>query len=273
MGFVLEDAMARAWTITITIMLLISMIGTGPLAAAASDETHESDDPAPGEQLAGVVEVQDAELDGELDQRAFGIAVATAANDSAKANVVADQMTDVEERLDELDQRKADLDEQREAGEISHGRYAAETAQLATEVDTAEQLLNASEQETDGLPAELLKERGVNASAIGTLQERADELNGPEVADIARSIAGNSSGAPTGPDQAGPPMNEMETDDESTERDDGMDAPDDESTETQSTTDDSTERNETDESNERDEHDDQSEATDTDADENRDRGR
>lgn len=262
MCFVLEDAMARTWTITITIMLLISMIGAGSFAAAASDETYESDDLAPGERLAGVVEVQDAELDGELDQRAFGIAVATAANDSAKADVVADQVTDVEERLDELDQRKADLDEQREAGEISQGRYAAETARLATEVDTAERLLNTSKQEADGLPAELLEERGVNASAIGTLQERADELSGPEVADIARSIAGNSSDVPAGPDQAGPPMNETETDNESTERDDSTDAPDTESTSTQ---------NDTDESNERDERDTQSK--DTAADENRARGR
>lgn len=68
-------------------------------------------------------------------------------------------------------------------------------------------------------------------------------------------------------------MNATETDDESTERDNGMgmDASDTESTETQNTTDHSNERNDTDTSNERDEHDDRSE--DTAADENRDRGR
>jgi hypothetical protein len=52
--------------------------------------------------------------------------------------------------------------------------------QMATETDNASR----------GLPADLLESKGINATAIQTLKERAGELGGPQVAAIARGIAG-----------------------------------------------------------------------------------
>ncbi|MFP4589571.1 MAG: hypothetical protein ACLFO3_06370 [Candidatus Acetothermia bacterium] len=42
----------------------------------------------------------------------------------------------------------------------------------------------------DGLPVELLEENGINTEAIQQLKEGAENLSGPEVAKIVRSIAG-----------------------------------------------------------------------------------
>lgn len=183
--------MQQLKTAAMAIVLVAAVIGTAPLASAS--ETNQTEDPdiAPGEQLAGVVGIQEAELDGELDERTFGVRIATAASDDARADVVAEQLGDVEGRLSDLDQREAAIEERRADGEMTEGQYAAEMARIAAETRTAERLVNASEEEASDLPAELLEERGVNAEAIATLQDRANELGGPEVATIARSIAGD----------------------------------------------------------------------------------
>lgn len=189
--FVEPVAMQQLKTAAMAIVLVAAMIGTAPLASAS--ETNQTEDPdiAPGEQLAGVVGVQEAELDGELDERTFGVRIANAASDDARADVVAEQLGDVEGRLGDLDQREAAIEERRADGEMTEGQYAAEMARIAAETRTAERLVNASEEEASDLPAELLEERGVTAEAITTLQDRANELGGPEVATIARSIAGD----------------------------------------------------------------------------------
>lgn len=183
--------MQQLKTAAMAIVLVATMIGTAPLASASETNQTEDRDIAPGEQLAGIVGVQEAELDGELDERTFGVRIANAASDDARADVVAEQLGDVEGRLSDLDQREAAIEERRADGEMTEGQYAAEMARIAAETRTAERLVNASEEEASDLPAELLEERGVNAEAIATLQDRANELGGPEVATIARSIAGD----------------------------------------------------------------------------------
>lgn len=178
-------------TVTIAIVLVVAMIGAAPLASASEPNRTDEQEITPGEQLVGVVGVQEAELDGELDERTFGVRMANATSDDAKADVAAEQLGDVEARLDELEQRKAAVEERRANGEMTEGQHAAEMTRIAAETQTAERLTNASEEEASDLPAELLEERGVNAEAIVTLQDRANELSGPETATVARSIAGD----------------------------------------------------------------------------------
>lgn len=184
-------------------IVMIGMIGAvafAGVAVAETDEAHPSDI-TPGERLSGVIGVVDAEFEGDIRERSFGIAVAQAASDEAKADVVAHQIADVEDRVEALEERKAELKEQREAGEITEGKYQAEMAKLSAEIANVERLGNASGDVAAGLPAELLEERGINATAIQTLQDRAHELNGSEVSEIARSIAGENPGNPLGPDR------------------------------------------------------------------------
>lgn len=213
---VTPECMTPIRTIAVAVVLVVSAAGA-PLAGAtpAVNGTEESNDVAPGERLSGVVDVQGAELEGDLDGRAFGIRVAEAATEGAKADVVAEQVRDVEERLDELEERKAELEEKRAAGEISRGEYEAEVATIAVEARTAERLADASAEEASELPAEALEERGVDVESIQTLKAEASDLTGQEVAAIARSIAGNDVGAPVG----GP--------EHADQRQPGSDAPDD----------------------------------------------
>ena len=160
---------------------------------------------ASGARLAGVFGVQEAELDGEIESRAFGVAVARARTNESKAAVVARQVRESDERLAELTERRERLRTARENGSIGEDQYRARVARLAAETGTGERLLNRTENETRSLPADALERNGVNATAIRTIRARASELSGPEVKGIARTIAGPGVGRGLTADERGPP--------------------------------------------------------------------
>jgi len=186
----------------------MAVAGTGDQVAQTDNETDENaSEVTPGERLSGVVGVQEAELEGEVERRAFGIEVAGAATNDSKAAVVADRLDRIEQRLTEVRERKAALDEARANDSMSEGEYRARVSELVAQGQASKDLLNESERTAGQLPAETLEQRGVNASAIRTLKESAAELTGPEVAEIARSIAGPNVGkapadVPVTPDRA-----------------------------------------------------------------------
>lgn len=172
--------------------------GFGATGADRVDESGAAEDAEvlPGERLSGVVGVHGAEVDGEVEERTYGVKIARAATDEAKADVVAEQFDEVERRLDEHERREADLERRREAGEITEGQYRAKVAELSARTQTTRRMADASERTAVELPEETLSERGVTVEDIGILKERADELDGPGVREIATSIAGEDVGQP-----------------------------------------------------------------------------
>ena len=172
------------------------MAAVGEPVPAADDTVAQTDTNssnatvAPGERLSGVVGVQKAEVEGEVNRRAFGLQIANASTNASKASVIAGQFENIQQRLAALEQRKANLTEARQNGSISEGKYRAQVAELSARLDAARNLANETGEESAGLPADLLEARGVNATAIQTLQQRASELGGGEVAEIAREIGG-----------------------------------------------------------------------------------
>lgn len=208
----------RATVVFVTALLVVgagapfaaASPSTAADAAAASgtvdvqddEATNESEnETAPGARLMGVAEVQGAEVEGEVEKRSFGLQVAAANSNASKASVVAQQTQNLESRLAELRDRRAELEAALENGTISESRYRAEIAGLAARISTLRELTNATSETAKGLPAEALAERGVNATAIERLRTSAANLSGPEVAEIARSIAGPPNGT------VGPPAN------------------------------------------------------------------
>lgn len=178
---------AALWVV---VVLVVGSISAFPMAAAAQTDsavasaivgpTHaqgnaNASDAAtnvtPGERLAGVVGVGQAEFEGEIEQRAYGLEFAGAATSNAKADVVADRLDRIQNRLDELEQQKQDLDEARENGEISEGEYNARVAELTARTETVKQMADASEARADTLPADVLEEKGINVTAIQTLKQ------------------------------------------------------------------------------------------------------
>ena len=168
-------------------------VSTGP--AEQMDASNDSSEPAaPGARLAGVVAVQGAEVRSEIDGRAFGIRIDMADSNGSKAAVVADQVADVERRLDDLEARRQALEAARENGTVSRARYDAEVATLSARSFALNQQLARTAAVSATLPADVLSAHGVNASAIDALRTEARGLTGPEAAEIARSIAGPGAG-------------------------------------------------------------------------------
>ncbi|WP_435067771.1 DUF7096 domain-containing protein [Haloplanus sp. C73] len=159
---------------------------------SASNESNDS--VAPGQRLAGVVGVQGAELDGEIEDRELEQRVASADSNDSKAAVVATELNTARERLQTLRERRDQLREARQSGEMSPGEYRARMAVTAAQVQSLQRQLNTSERVSRDLPDAALEARGVNRTEIDQLQRNTDELTGPEIAEIARDIAGNGSG-------------------------------------------------------------------------------
>lgn len=202
----------RVAALLVVAVLLVAVPAVGLAAIQDTGESVQSQDgqaneTAPGQQLSGVVGVGQAELTGDLDQRAFGLRLAEADSQEERAAIIEAKLDEVGERVTALEQRKAELDERRAAGEISEGRYNAEIARLAAATGTAQELTNGSARAAAGLPDELRERRGIDADSIRSVAEQASELRGPEVAERARGIAGENVGrTPMGENRtAGPP--------------------------------------------------------------------
>lgn len=224
--------MTRPTPIVLVVLFLVAA-AVAPIGAASAVETAGSQDepgPAndadsidPGERLAGVVGTRHAELEGDISERAFDVRVANVPDDDATAAVVESQVAESEARLDELEARLTTLNDSREAGEISEGRYRAEVARTTAEIRTLERQAAAIDRTAADLPRSVLAERDIDRESIQTLQNRANELDGPETADIARSVAGVDVGGPVGP--AGPDSDPGPPIDVGTGSDDVIDRP------------------------------------------------
>lgn len=215
----------KAYTLLVTLAVVLAVVAV-PLTALAqpsgafggsqtvSDtpmaDENETDETPPGARLAGSIGAQQAEIGGEIDSRAFQNALDRAPSDTARARVVADRTDDITERLSQLEERREKLRQARRNGSISNGTYAAELTELAARSEATRELANRSRSAAAALPREIAREQGVNVTAISLLERRAANLTGPEVARIARSIAGPGVGRPLGvgpPSDVGPPGN------------------------------------------------------------------
>lgn len=145
---------------------------------------------APGAQFAGVVGVQKAEIEGELESRGFGIALAKAKTNERKARILANRTQRIRDRIQTLGQQQEALRDALQNGSMSQHRYRAEIAEVATRSGTALRLANQTANASAELPAELRAANGINETAIERLRTHARNLTGPEVAAIARSIGG-----------------------------------------------------------------------------------
>ncbi|MFB6266739.1 MAG: hypothetical protein ABEI31_03690 [Halodesulfurarchaeum sp.] len=176
----------------------------------ATNATNASENAtvSPGAMLSGVIGVQHAEINGAVEQRAFGLRVAAAASNGSIAQVIDETEQNLQARLSSLRAELQRLREARRNGSISEATYRAEVSELAARIQNVRALANSSARTAQHLPADVLQEHGVNVSAIRTLKMHAANLTGPEVAEIARSIAGPDIGKPVGPPEGvpgGPP--------------------------------------------------------------------
>lgn len=184
----------KGTTVLVALLVVAGGVAAPVVGAAIQEDVDDGDAVQNGDRIAGVMGVQQAELEGELERHAYENELERADDNETKAGVVSERVEASEARLQELEERKAELDERREAGEISESRYRAEIARLSAETRAVERTLDRSEEAASELPEETLEEKGVNVTAIRELRTNADGLNGQEVSEIARSVTGDNPG-------------------------------------------------------------------------------
>ncbi len=196
----------RTRTILVAVVVAILLGAAGVVAAQEPDgdvtaEEGEAEvELSFGEEISIAVAAQQNEVRNTVENEAFGIAF-----DRNPEEAVERRSEALRERLNRAEERRAELDERRERDEISERRYNANMAKLSVEGESvnrsADHVLRRAE------------ERGVNVENITQLKENARDLTGPEVAEVARGIAGPPE------DRAGPPA---EVGGERGERPDGV---------------------------------------------------
>ncbi|MFB6256548.1 MAG: hypothetical protein ABEH58_07475 [Haloplanus sp.] len=173
-----------------------------------------TDSLAPGQRLAGVVGVQGAEIDGELEERTLASRVSRAESNESKAAVVATELNAARNRLQQLREIQTDLREARRSGNISVGEYRARMAVTAARIRAVQTQLDSSGAVSRDLPDAALEAHGVNREELDRLRANADELRGPEMAEIAREVAGDDEGREFDPERGPGELPEPARDDE-----------------------------------------------------------
>lgn len=194
------------------VVALVVLAGSVPAATALADGAQTgTEDSAPGATFAGVVGVQQAEVDNEVAQRSLDRQFAAAESNDSKAQVVADQQRRLDERLDELEAEKARVEQAYADGNMSRGEYRARLAALGAELRALERRANQTAEQAAGLPEEALRTNGANVSAVREVAQRANRTGGGEVAEAARAIGGPGVGdglrGPPNGTERGPPGN------------------------------------------------------------------
>ncbi|MFB6123549.1 MAG: hypothetical protein ABEJ78_08830, partial [Haloferacaceae archaeon] len=190
----------RQYASVLAVVALLAAAIAGPAAAvvapadaptqvATTGAPDNASDVKPGHRFAGVVGVQQAEIEGEMEERTFGVRVTNATNET-KADVVAAEVNQLRERLRELRAQREQLREARANGTISEGTYRSRMAIVLAKTRTTTRMLSASEAVSRTLPAAALEAHGVSTDEIQRLRRDADEMSGPEVAALARSVVG-----------------------------------------------------------------------------------
>lgn len=166
--------------VLVVVGLTIAPIASGAVVGAFTDDTDGSDDePATNASVSTFMQSSAADAENAVDSGMF-TAEYENADDDARADIVLDRTDELEERLEELEAEREELRESKD--DLHHGQYRAEMTQLTVDIRSLEREIDRTEQRAT--------ETGVDADRLGELRENTSELSGPEVAEIARGLAG-----------------------------------------------------------------------------------
>lgn len=194
--------------VAIVVCLLFVAVLALALPAVAQDdgasaENDSVDNVTVGQSVSGFMQSTEASAQSDVNQGVYEERY-EAANESERATLVDERTGDLESDLRAAEQRVERLKEQRD--EMNPTAYRAQMSAAAAQLRALQS--NANETERHATAS------GVDASRLETLRNRASELSGQEVAQIARSLAGadpapaNRTGPPENPGQGngqGPP--------------------------------------------------------------------
>jgi len=168
----------------------------GATAEATLDATAAQNGTANGSSLgadiSSFMQSSAAEADGAVETGMWSAAYDATENRSVRVELIERRTGDLRAELGELRDRKQELADAREAGQLSDVAYRARVGRIVGQINALESALDATE----------TRARQVNAGVenVTALRTEADELAGPEIAAVARNLSG------VGASERGPPL-------------------------------------------------------------------
>ncbi|WP_135828895.1 hypothetical protein [Halorussus halobius] len=160
-------------------------------ATAAQNETENAS--TLGGDISSFMQSNAAEVDGAVRTGMWAAAYDATDNRTVRTQLVERRTGDLRAELADLRERKQELADAREAGEVSDAAYRARVGGIVGRIHALESALDETE----------TRARQVNASVedLDELRSQTDELAGPEIASVARNLSGvgaGERGPPTG---------------------------------------------------------------------------
>lgn len=170
---------------------VVSTAGPAPAASdAAGGAASPANNSSMGLQVSGFMQSSTGETSEAVESGMWNAAYGRAETRPARAAVVADRSDDIEARIGELQREKRALIAARKNGTIGAAEFHARMSRIVGRLAELNRSIDETERQA--------RASGADVSRVQRLREAAGELSGPEIATIARSIAGR------GPDDLPP---------------------------------------------------------------------
>lgn len=140
-----------------------------------------------GGNYTGIVGAQEAEVRDEYNARSFEEQLVRSSSNESRAAVIQAETRQIEATLENLETRKADLQE------IDDGNRA-QVVSFVAQSRALEQRLNRVQQAAETLSPSLRTEFELTEQTFGPLRDRIASLTTPAMNDLARQIAGDDVG-------------------------------------------------------------------------------
>lgn len=189
--------MREARAVVLTLLVLLGALAVaapatagGPTATPgpAAVDAPAGNETAMGDQVSSFMHASSGGTSEEVQSGMWNAAYENAPNRSA---VVEERTRDIGSRLDAVEAEKRELVDARENGTIGEAEYRARMSSVVGRMAALNRSIDETERQS--------RASGVDVSNVERLRTQASNVTGPEVAEVAQSMAGGP------PDDTGPP--------------------------------------------------------------------
>lgn len=167
--------------------------GVGAAAQEGGQNGTNANNASLGASISGFMQASAANAEGEVEDKMFSARFETAP-EQRRAAIVQGRVANLDDRLDRLREQRAELLNESD-GEPSVATRA-KAARLTARINALQEAINTTSEAAD--------RAGVNVTRLNELQENASQLSGPEVAELARGLAGTARGPPLDGERGAP---------------------------------------------------------------------
>lgn len=193
---------ARAVVLSLLVLLgAFAVVAPAPLAMPAQSPSAPAAVPLANEtsmggQVSSFIHASSGQASEEVESGMWNAAFETASNKTA---IVDSRAADIATRLAEVKEQKRQLTEAKENGSITRTEYESRMSAIVGRMAALNRSIDETERQA--------RASGANLTRVERLRKEASNMAGPEVAAMAKSLAGGPpEGVPAGqPDHAGTP--------------------------------------------------------------------